>query len=112
MTATSQREFGYIFIAAGSVGFLRPMIWQMWHERIARKNPAYGTKVNYLFNNQGVTISGTKGSFLLKWQDLYELTFTKKGLLIYQTKKQYLWIPISALEGSRSEIELLYSEGL
>ena len=84
------------------------MIWQMWHERIARKNPAYGTQVHYLFNDDGVTVSGTKGSFSLKWQDLYELTFTKKGLLIYQTKKQYLWIPGTALEGSLCNIKELY----
>ena len=88
--------FGPLFITAGSVGFLRPMIWQMWHERNVRKNVAYGTKLNYSFSESGVSVRGSQGKFELPWEELYEMVITKKGVLLYQTKKGYLWIPRKA----------------
>ena len=85
--------FGPLFITAGSVGFLRPMIWQMWHERNVRKHSAYGTKLRYVFSENGVKIIGKQGDFQLAWDELYECVLRKKGVLIYPQKKQFLWIP-------------------
>jgi len=60
--------FGPLFVTAGSIGFLRPMIWQMWHERNVRK-------------------------YSLPWEKLYEYVIRSKGLLIYIDKKRFLWVP-------------------
>lgn len=77
----------------GSLGFMRPMLWQMWHERGLRKHPAYETEVHYEFSEKGIKMSGRAGDADVPWSGFYQVRPTKKGLLIYQDKKQYLWIP-------------------
>ena len=84
---------GAISVSAGSIGYFRPMIWQMWHERNARKNPAYKSKVHYIFSDEMLTVDGKQGRFDIAWEDVYELVGTKKGVLVYTNKKSYLWIP-------------------
>ena len=85
--------FGPLFITAGSVGFLRPMIWQMWHERNVRKHPAYHTTLHYTFDQKGVHVDGKQGRYLLAWGELYECVLRRKGVLVYPEKKKFLWIP-------------------
>ena len=84
--------FGGALVMVGSLGFMRPMLWQMWQERGLRKHPAYDTEVSYVFSGQGIKMSGQAGDADIPWPNFYELVPTKKGLLIYQDKKQYLWI--------------------
>jgi type VI protein secretion system component VasK len=81
------------FILLGSVGYMRPMIWQMWNERKLRKHPAYGTQIHYAFSADGVMMDGASGKVSVPWSEFYEVVETKKGLLLYQNKKDYLWIP-------------------
>lgn len=85
--------FGPLFVTAGSIGFLRPMIWQMWHERNVRKNPNYGSEIQYTFDHTGIKVSGEKGEYSLPWEKLYEYVIRSKGLLIYIDKKRFLWVP-------------------
>lgn len=98
LTLTSQRPLGYIFVAGGTLGLLRPMIWQVWHERMVRRNAAYGTRISYVFSKQGVEIKGEQGDFEIAWDKLVDLAITKKGLLLYPNKKSYLWIPKAAFK--------------
>lgn len=88
----------FVFVAGGSVGFLRPMIWQMWHERGIRKHPAFGTKMFFTFGDDGVEVGGKKGKYQIKWEDLFELKITKKGVLMYTSKKSFLWIPVKCFK--------------
>lgn len=81
------------FILLGSIGYIRPMIWQMWSERKLRKHPAYGSEITYTFNAEEVIMEGSSGKVNVPWDQFYELEETKKGLLLYQNKKDYLWIP-------------------
>jgi hypothetical protein len=81
------------FILLGSVGYMRPMIWQMWNERKLRKHPAYETMINYTFNVDEVIMDGSSGKVTVPWSEFCEVVETKKGLLLYQNKKDYLWIP-------------------
>jgi hypothetical protein len=69
------------------------MIWQMWNERKLRKHPAYGTKIHYTFSAEEVIIEGVSGTVNVPWSEFCEVVETKKGLLLYQNKKDYLWIP-------------------
>ena len=89
---------GSILVMAGSLGFMRPMLWQMWQERGLRKHPAYGSKVRYTFSEKGLSMAGKAGEAVVPWSDFYEVKQTKKGLLIYQDKKQYIWIAADAFE--------------
>ncbi|MDB9741691.1 YcxB family protein [Akkermansiaceae bacterium] len=107
MTFTKERAFAYMFVTAGSLAFLRPIIWQMWHERIARKNPAWGSKLHFTFNDEGVSLSGNQGSFTFPWADLFEVYLAKKGILIYLNRKKYLWIPYSAAEGKLEQLSVM-----
>ncbi len=81
------------FILLGSVGFMRPMIWQMWSERKLRKHPSYETEIEYVFEMENVTMNGSSGEVRVPWDIFLEVVETKKGLLLYQNKKDYLWIP-------------------
>lgn len=81
------------FILMGSVGFIRPMIWQMFAERKLRKHPAYQSVIHYTFSNKGIKMSGKAGKADVPWSSFEEVVITLKGLLIYQDKKEYLWIP-------------------
>ena len=81
------------FILIGSIGFIRPMIWQMWSERKLRKHPAFGSKIEFSFGANEVVMNGSSGSVNVPWSEFYEVVKTKKGLLMYQNKKDYLWIP-------------------
>ena len=49
------------FILLGSIGYIRPMIWQMWSERKLRKHPAYGSEITYTFNAEEVIMEGSSG---------------------------------------------------
>jgi hypothetical protein len=98
ITLTQERLLGNFLVVLGSVGLLRPMIWQMWHERLVRKNPAFKKKLTYTFSEKGLRIAGNKGVFELSWNEIFELVISARGVLIYQTKKSYLWIPKAAFE--------------
>lgn len=81
------------FILLGSISLIRPMIWQMFAERKFRKHKAYESKIRYEFSYKGIKMSGKAGKADVPWSTFYEVTETSKGLLIYQTKKEYIWIP-------------------
>ena len=81
------------FILLGSVGLIRPMIWQMFAERKYRKHPAYESTIRYEFSSNGIKMSGKAGKADVPWSQFYEVVETAKGLLIYQCKKEYIWIP-------------------
>ena len=81
------------FILLGSMGIMRPMIWQMWSERKLRKHPSYGTKIRYVFDTENIIMNGSSGEVRVSWDVFFEVVETKKGLLLYQNKKDYLWIP-------------------
>jgi len=88
------------FILLGSVGYMRPMIWQMWNERKLRKHPAYETMIKYTFSAEEVIMDGSSGKVNVPWSEFSEVVETKKGLLLYQNKKDYLWIPGYDFKGS------------
>jgi len=93
------------FILIGSIGFVRPMVWQMWSERKLRKHPAFGSKINFEFNQTEIVMDGRSGSVNVPWTELFEVVETKKGLLLYQNKKDYLWVPAYDFKlGEMSEI--------
>lgn len=83
------------FILLGSVGFVRPMIWQMFAERRYRMHPAFNSKIQYTFSNTGVNMTGKAGDVDVPWSSFLELVDTSKGLLMYTNKKEYIWIPSS-----------------
>lgn len=93
-----------MMVTIGSVGVLRPMIWQMWMERGMRHHVAYGTEVGYEFSTSGVKMSGVAGAVDLAWKDVYEVCLCRRGMLIYQTKQLYLWVPMSGF-ASRAQME-------
>lgn len=88
------QAIGGALVAMGSIGLMRPMIWQMLHERGLRKHPAFGTQIRYTFTVEGMQMSGKAGSADVSWSEFFEVVETTKGLLIYQNKKSYIWIPV------------------
>ncbi len=97
------------FILLGSVGYMRPMIWQMWNERKLRKHPAYDTKITYTFSAEEVIMDGVSGKAVVPWCALSEVVETKLGMLLYQNKKDYLWIPAYDFkDGQMGEIVRLH----
>lgn len=95
-----------MMVTIGSVGVLRPMIWQMWMERGMRHHVAYGTEVEYVFSESGVKMTGVAGVADLAWGDVYEVCLCRRGMLIYQTKQLYLWIPAAGFAG-KEQMELV-----
>lgn len=92
-------------ILMGSVGFIRPMIWQMWSERKLRKHPAYGSKITYSFGSEEITMDGISGKVVVPWCALSEVVATRAGILLYQNKKDYIWIPAQDFkDGEMKEI--------
>ncbi len=97
------------FILLGSVGYMRPMIWQMWNERKLRKHAAYETKIHYTFRSDRVDMDGSSGKVSVPWGEFVEVVETKTGLLLYQNKKDYLWIPGYDFEGGEmAKVVLLH----
>lgn len=103
---TKGGAIGAVLVMAGSLGFMRPMLWQMWQERGLRKHPAYGSKVRYTFSERGLSMAGKAGQAEVEWNALYELKPVRKGLLIYQDKRQYLWIERAAFGTGQLEAVL------
>lgn len=91
------------FILIGAIGLIRPMVWQMWHERRLRKHPAYESKIRYVFSNEGMIMTGDAGAANVPWSEFYELVETPIGLLIYQNKKSYIWIPEADLASGETK---------
>ena len=85
--------FGGFLVMVSSLGFMRPMLWQMWHERGLRKHPAYETEVRYVFSDSGVKMTGKAGKADVPWVNIFQIKPTCKGLLIYTDKKHFMWIP-------------------
>lgn len=100
-----------MMVTIGAVGFLRPMIWQMWMERELRKHPAYGTAVEYVFTEKGIKMTGAAGNVEIGWQEIYDVCLTAKGMLIYQTKQLYMWIPAGAFSkvGDMDQVREMWS---
>ncbi|WP_018969106.1 YcxB family protein [Rubritalea marina] len=94
---------GSVLVVAGTLGFMRPMIWQMWQERMLRKHPAFDTSIDYTFTAQGMQMRGEAGDVDVSWADLHSVVPTKKGLLIYQDAKQYMWIPVADITPEQME---------
>jgi len=101
------------FILLGSVGLMRPMIWQMWSERKLRKHPAFGTEIEYVFNHDEVNINGESGDVVVPWCALCEVVETNKGMLLYQSRKDYVWIPSRDFsKGEMSKIVKFHQDSL
>lgn len=94
-------------VAGGAVGFLRPMVWQMWSERGLRKHAAFGKSVTYRFHQHGIEMRGGAGDVELSWSDVYELVPCKRGLLIYMNKRDYLWVPDTAFSSTDDKQQVL-----
>ena len=89
-----------LMLMVGVFALLRPLIWNIMHSRNLRKLPGFGEKVHYTFSEKNITIHGTSGEAKIKWADLLESKVTKKGLLLYHSKKSYTWIPRSAFQNT------------
>ncbi len=99
------------FLLMGSVGFIRPMIWQMFAERKLRKHPAYNTTIQYEFSHDYITMSGKAGDAKVPWKTFTELVPNQLGLLIYQNKKDYIWIPKYDFQGNEmNEVVALFND--
>ena len=94
---------GGLLVSVGSLGFMRPMLWQMWHERGLRKHAAYETEVVYVFSEAGVKMTGEAGDVDVPWSGLHEVIVTRKGMLIYKDKKHFLWITKSDFAAGQME---------
>jgi len=105
-----QNVLGAFLVSVGSLGFVRPMIWQMWQERGLRKHPAYNGRVSYIFSASGVEMDGQAGKANVAWNSFTEVVAVKKGLLIYQDQKQYIWIPRKAFAEGEVESVIGLSE--
>ncbi|MGJ8657289.1 MAG: YcxB family protein [Akkermansiaceae bacterium] len=100
------------FVLLGSVGYMRPMIWQMWNERKLRKHAAYGTEIHYVFSPEEIVMDGSSGKVHVPWSEFIEVVETKKGLLLYQNKKDYLWIPSYDFEaGEMGKVVRMFEGG-
>ena len=95
--------FGSMLVVVGTFGFMRPMIWQMWQERRLRKHPAFESEITFRFNSDGIKIHGAIGDADLGWADIYQVMPTRKGMLIYQDKKQYMWIPLADISAEQMQ---------
>lgn len=91
-------------VVFGALSVVRPMLWQMMQERSLRKLPGYGSTTTYGFDATGVSISGAAGQGQFPWSTFYEVVERKKGILLYQNKQAYLWIPRFAFEKAGVEM--------
>jgi len=107
LTTKGSHVFASVLVTMGTLGFLRPLIWQMLHERGLRKHPTYGKNIRYIFNETQVGVDGSKGQVNVLWSEVIDFYHNKKGLLIYINKSSYLWFPRSLL--SLAEVEQLES---
>ena len=82
-----------LMLMIGTFALLRPMIWKIMHARNLRKLPGYGQTVVYTFTPDGMEILGEDREGKAKWSALLESVTTKKGLLLYHSKKAYTWVP-------------------
>ena len=85
--------FSGILIVMGAIGLVRPMVWHIFNDRKLRKHPAYGSEIHYTFTAEAVEMNGKAGKAIVPWGEFMEVVATSKGLLLYQTKRDYLWIP-------------------
>jgi len=99
-----------LIICVASVGLLRPMIWEMWHERGLRKKKGYGKPIEYTFGDQGIHMRGPAGKALLLWSDVIKVVNHKKGFLFYQSRDGYIWIPKHLLADGDEEKLLVLAE--
>ncbi len=99
-------------IVMGSFAFMRPMIWQMWSERKMRQHPAYGSKITYIFSEEGILMNGKQGKIEAPWVAFSKVVALPKGLILYQNKKDYLWIPEYDFRDKEMKQISIWFEGL
>ena len=94
---------GSALVVMGSFALVRPMVWQMWSERKLRKHPAYGSKIMYKFSKEGIMMDGKSGKVEVPWVVFKEVVALPKGMILYQNKKDYMWIPAYDFKGDEME---------
>lgn len=94
---TKLQIIGGVLVTMGTFGLMRPMIWQMLHERGLRKHPAYYSRIRYIFSAEGMKMAGKAGAVKVPWNEFFEVVNSPKGLFFYQNKKSYIFIPSSDL---------------
>lgn len=87
-----------LMLMVGTFALLRPLIWKIMHARNLRKLPGYGQTVVYTFTPEGMSIHGETHKGEVKWSGLLECVKTKRGLLLYHSKKSYTWIPKASFD--------------
>ena len=73
-----------------------------------RKNPGFGSQVNFQFTQEGFRLSGKHGEGFLKWSAFSHAKILSDGILLFQGPRVFNWVPFSKIvEGSESELKNL-----
>lgn len=87
-----------LMLMIGTFALLRPLMWKIMHGRNLRKLPGYGQTVVYTFTSEAIEINGEDRQATVSWSGLFEAVVTKKGLILYHSKKSYTWVPCEAFD--------------
>ena len=66
-------------------------VWRTQKSASAKNEPV--KQISLSATNKGLIFSSQQGEALTKWSSFNELYHNRKGLLLYQEKELYLWIP-------------------
>jgi hypothetical protein len=85
--------FGYIFLMAGPILFIRKFFWQYRLIQGAKSSPQAGEKLHWTFTDEGIHQTSKFHDVDLKWGSFCDRYLSPKAILLYPQKNQYLILP-------------------
>lgn len=99
---------GAMLIFFGFYCVLRKKILEIQFCRRIKAIPGFGTVTDWEFTEDGISQASELGRVDLSWDAIFETITTPSGILLYQQKHLYYWLPLSGFE-EQSQFDTLKS---
>lgn len=91
-----------LMLTIACFAMLRPQIWKIMHARRLRTTPGYGETVHYRISSDMIEIQGSSRQAKLALDQLFEVTTSPQGILLYHNKSSYTWLPRNAFDNQQA----------
>ncbi len=78
----------------------RPILYRRFRRSVCRA-PMYGGEVTWTFDSQRAAFASRGSVAEFPWENLYSVTMSPEGFLLYPTRSSFHWIPAKAFATER-----------
>ncbi|WP_099466745.1 YcxB family protein [Konateibacter massiliensis] len=98
--------FGFFFL------FFNPINYYLKAVKVVKTTPTYKEPISYHFHDEGITTSQKEESTTIKWEDVQQITASRRSVLIYMTKQRANIIPRRAIGENYEDFAAVVTEKL